>query len=122
MSVILKKPRRHIPARPGCWSSAETKPLIQSRLVLTLYAAAVNPGPSNAVAGIATEMLALVAVPVAGAVGIVKRTVIAPIAVMKRAIGAVIVAIVIISTVGAHAVMVAIGAAAEQGQPGKQSG
>jgi len=92
--------------------------------MLALCTAAVNPRPCAAVACIATEMLALVAVPVAVAVGIVKRTVIAPIAVMERAIGAVVITVIIfpLTDGDASAVMVTIGAAAEQGQPGKQSG
>ena len=92
------------------------------RLVIALRTGSVNLYPGTAIAGITTEMVAVVTVPSALAIGVVERAVLAPIAVVERAVGAVVIAIIISSAAdgGAHPVMVAIGAAGKQQsrQPG----
>jgi hypothetical protein len=91
--------------------------------MIALCAASTDSHPTVTVASITAEMVAIVTMPSALAIGIVEGAVLAPIAVVERAIGAVVIAIITLSIAGrdAPAVMATIGAAAEQGQPASKA-
>src|ERR1700734_2862934 len=83
----------------------------------------MNAGAVNVVEagrGVMAEMGAIVAMPIVAAVGVVEGAVVAPIAVIERAVEAVVIAVIIITHADAHRDMLAAGTALLDGAAGYQ--